>query len=180
MSDKLRYPVGHFEVPDTISQETLSNWINDISTFPQQVRCLVQGLRPEELEQTYRPDGWNVKQVVHHCGDSHINALVRFKLALTEDCPTIRPYREELWAELADGQEEKLANTLEMISGLHRRWGTLLRSLDEEQLDRKLIHPDYEDPWTVRAYIGNYAWHCRHHLEHMRIALGKSFVTNDN
>lgn len=171
MSHSLSYPIGEFEAPQTVTSEHLTAWIQDIQSFPFKVEEVVKDLTDEEKNWRYRPKGWSIKQVVHHCGDSHANALTRFKLALTEDAPTIRPYEEHLWAELHDSLDNDLTASLQLLHGLHHRWAILLKSLDATQLKRKLLHPDFTDPWPVDAYIGNYAWHCRHHLAHIQQAL---------
>jgi hypothetical protein len=165
--EKLKYPIGRFEKPKSITQEILSEWILAISSFPQRLSAEIAFMTDEQLNTPYRPGGWTIRQVVHHCADSHMNSLTRFKLALTEDNPTIRPYFEERWAELADSKEMNLAPSLKMLEGIHERWTILLNHLTAEQLDRTFIHPSQNQQWRIAENIGLYAWHCNHHLAHI-------------
>ena len=134
------------------------------------MEVLVKDLSPLELDYIYRPGGWTIKQVVHHCADSHMNSLIRFKLALTEDLPTIKPYFEERWAELAD-YHNPISDSLIILQGVHNRWVTLLKSLDQEQLKRDFIHPEHQKRFTLKETMALYAWHCQHHLAHIEQAL---------
>lgn len=171
-NEHLRFPVGQFEKPDTITSDHLTQWIDDIESLPFQVEDLIEGKPLSDLNKRYRPDGWTAAQVIHHCADSHINSIIRFKLAITEDVPTIRPYYEDRWAELADYEKLTVEDSITFLKNLHYRWVILLRSLTPYQLKREFIHPDNDHRTTVAENIGIYAWHCRHHLEHVRIALG--------
>lgn len=167
----LKYPIGKFIKPERINDHTIRQWIGDIEQFPKSLATLVAPLSTEQLNWRYRPEGWMIKQVVHHCADSHINSLIRFKLALTEDAPTIRPYFEDRWAELVDSLDDDLNDSLLLIKGLHSKWVTLLNSLSEQDLDKTFIHPEHGKSFTLRENIGIYAWHCNHHLGHVRQAL---------
>ena len=164
--DDLRYPIGRFKHADAITDEDLRQWIDDIAALPDQLRDAVAGLSEAQLDTTYRPGGWTLRQVVHHVGDSHMNALIRFKWALTEDRPTIKPYYEDRWAELSDYDAVPVETSLDFIARLHERWVTLLRSLTREDLTREFVHPE---SGTVRLdwNVGMYAWHGRHHLAHI-------------
>lgn len=124
------------------------------------------------LELTYRPSGWTIRQVVHHCADSHMNAFIRFKLALTEDSPTVKPYREEFWAELPDILNLPIEPSLQILEGLHQRWATLLRSFGSREWMAGYIHPEHGKHVGLDEATGEYAWHCRHHLAHIRVAKG--------
>lgn len=172
-SPDLRYPVGRYRSPATITDTHLQSWIDTISAFPNELSALTEGLSQEQKNQVYRPGGWTVKQVVHHCVDSHMNALIRFKLALTEDQPTIRPYYEDRWAELPDDLEDDLSDSLQLLSVLHRRWVLLLQYLSQDDLQRTYFHPDDNATVTLANAVGMYAWHCRHHLAHVHQALSK-------
>ena len=164
--EQLKYPIGKFEKPETMTKELLSQWIAEIGAFPAQLKAEVTHLDAEQLDSPYRPEGWTIRQVVHHCADSHMNSFIRFKLALTEERPIIKPYREESWAELADGKMP-ISPSLVLLDGLHSRWTALLRSLSEEELHRTYIHPEQGQPIPLDVTIGLYAWHGKHHLAHI-------------
>lgn len=167
----LRFPIGEFERPVSPTSEQIAAWIDDIEQFPDRVELLMQNLNATQKNWPYRPGGWNIKQVVHHCSDSHINSIVRFKLALTEDTPTIRPYFEDRWVKLPDAFDNDLTDVLMLLTGLHRKWAVLLKNLTPEQLERTFIHPEHEQPLTVAINIALYAWHCNHHLAHIQQAI---------
>ncbi|HEY6144352.1 MAG TPA: putative metal-dependent hydrolase, partial [Flavobacterium sp.] len=132
--EKLRFPIGHFQKPDSISENDLKTWIATIENFPSKIKKLTSTLSVEELNWLYRPGGWCIKQVVHHCADSHMNSFIRFKLALTEDVPTIKPYEEQLWAELTDGNSNDILPSFQIIEGVHTRWTLLLKSFGSTEL----------------------------------------------
>jgi len=169
--EKLKYPIGPFKEPKEIERKTLQTWIESIATFPQKVKELTDGLSSKQLNWRYRPDGWSIKQVVHHCADSHMNAIIRFKLALTEDTPSIKPYFEDRWANLIDSMDEDITYSIKLLTGLHYRWALLLKSLSKEELKRKFYHPEHRRESNLEETIGLYAWHCEHHLAHIRQAL---------
>lgn len=164
----VRYPIGQFEKPNFINKQELSGWIRIIAEFPQEIASEVLSLTDEQLDTPYRDGGWTVRQVVHHCADSHMNAFIRFKLALTETNPTIKPYYEALWAELPDSKIQ-LEPSLNLLKGLHERWSKLLESLDDEDLKRTYNHPELGRPIPLDEVIGMYAWHCNHHLAHITV-----------
>lgn len=170
-AEALKYPIGKFEKPTNIGQELIAQWIGDIETFPKRLRALVEELSVEELNWKYRPDGWCIKQVVHHCSDSHLNSIIRFKWTLTEDTPTIKAYFEDRWAELPDSKDNDLALSLNLIDALHAKWVRILRSLTDEQLERTFFHPESQRHIGLKENIGIYAWHCNHHLAHIKQAL---------
>lgn len=170
--DTLKYPVGKYESIE-ITEEVFNQWVATIEEFPEKVKKLVSNLSYDELEFTYRPGSWNIKQIVHHLADSHLNSFVRFKLAMTEDNPTIRPYQEDKWAELPDANNEEIMDSLEILEGLHKRWTTLLKSLSSEDKKRTFLHPEYNHQLTVEWMLGLYDWHCRHHLAHIEQAIEK-------
>lgn len=169
--DGLKYPIGKFVAPQPIERATVESWITEIASFPGRVEGLTAQLGVTELNWRYRPDGWTIKQVVHHCADSHMNSLMRFKLALTEETPFIRPYQEDKWAELADSLDDNIEHTLSLIHGLHYRWVLLLKNLDDNDLDKQFVHPQHGKHFTLKETIGLYAWHGNHHLAHIRQAL---------
>ncbi len=168
---RLKFPIGEFEKPDSINNIQISEWITDIERFPSNVEQLTNDLTVEQLSWQYRPEGWTIKQVVHHCADSHMNSLIRFKLALTEDTPTIRRYYEARWANLIDGNDEDLADTLFLLKGLHAKLGKLLRHLSSEDLLKEFVHPEHGKHFRLDETIGVYAWHCNHHLAHIQQAI---------
>lgn len=161
----LRYPIGKFSPPDTVTAERVNRWIDDIGTLPADLRRVVCTLTNEELDTPYRPDGWTVRQVVHHLPDSHMNSLVRFKWALTEERPLIKAYDEKGWAALPDCRGS-IDRSLDFMEALHARWVDLLRSLSWTQLQREFVHPE-SGAATLAATVGLYAWHGRHHLAHI-------------
>lgn len=167
----LKYPVGAFQSPDPITDQQIEDWISVITGLPEKLSDKVIHLSFKELDYLYRPSGWNIKQVIHHIADSHMNSFIRFKLGLTEDNPTIRPYLEEKWARTQDAHNEEVANSLDLIKALHHRWGVLLKSLSEEQWDRTIFHPEQQRNITLKELLGSYAWHCDHHLAHINQAL---------
>lgn len=168
---ELQFPVGKYDPVKNPSEQQLNEWIESIDSFPDKVTDLVSGASVESLNWRYRPGGWTVKQVVHHCADSHINSITRFKLALTEDTPTIRPYFEDRWAELPDSHDDDLTDVLILLKGLHSKWTTVLRNISKEQLNREYIHPEHGKRFNIAETIGSYAWHCEHHLAHIKNGL---------
>ncbi|WP_262731931.1 MULTISPECIES: YfiT family bacillithiol transferase [Gaetbulibacter] len=168
---KLKYPIGTFKKPELITQDHITSWINDIEQLPSTLEALTKNLTKEELNWVYRPDGWTIKQVVHHCGDSHLNSIIRFKLALTEDAPTIKPYLENRWAELPDSTDDDLSNSITLLKGIHSKLAKLLKSLNNEELKREFIHPEHGKRFSLEETIGIYAWHSNHHTAHIKQAL---------
>lgn len=165
--EQLKYPIGKFEHHGIITSDILAKWISAISTFPKRLMDEVNQLTNIQLDTEYRPGGWTIRQVVHHCADSHMNSLTRLKLALTEDQPTIKPYFEERWADLADTKHMPIEPSLLMIEGIHIRWTVLLNNLTDEQLGKTFIHPTDGKIFRIDENIGLYAWHCNHHLAHI-------------
>ena len=170
--DQLKFPIGKYKPDKNPSKVQIEDWINVIHQFPILLKKeLSKTNNKDAINWKYRPNGWTVKQVVHHCADSHMNSIIRFKLALTEDKPTIRPYFEEKWAELSDSQDDNLIDVLSLLSGLHNKWVKLLKSLSASQLQREYIHPEHGKTFNLAETIGNYSWHCNHHLAHVKIGL---------
>ena len=165
--EQLKYPIGKFIQPSVITAVEINNWIDIIREFPSRLRKEVESLNVEDLQKTYRPNGWTIAQVVHHLADSHINSFIRFKLALTEEKPTIKPYYENLWAELPDSKDYPIADSLKLLEGLHGRWVYLLRNLSIEEWDKEFIHPESGKTISLKTNLGIYAWHCEHHLAHI-------------
>lgn len=164
--DALRYPLGRLSIRSESTAEERAAWREAIASTPRRLRAAVNGLDPEQLDTPYRPGGWTVRQVVHHLPDSHMNALTRFKLALTEEVPTIRPYDEAGWARLADGVSEAIDNSLTLLDGLHTRLLLVIDSMGPDELRRELVHPE-SGRMDVHALLQTYAWHGPHHVAHI-------------
>ncbi len=162
----LRYPIGQFKPVDDPLAAQVSQWLDRIEVLPRELRSVVATLSEEQLDTRYRPEGWTLRQVVHHLVDSHLNAYVRCKWALTEDSPEIKTYQEALWAELVDYRDTPIEASLQFLQALHARWIILLRGLSEDQLRRKFQHPEW-GAVDIRTTCGIYAWHGRHHLAHI-------------
>jgi hypothetical protein len=167
MTDDLRYPIGQFHHEGQISEEQRQQWITDINHLPTLLAAAVEGLTEEQLNTPYRPGGWTVRQVAHHIGDSHLNCFTRFKLALTEEKPAIRPYYEDRWALLADTAHAPVSLSLTFIAALHERWVYLLRSLTNEDFARTFFHPESLKVFRLDEVLGSYSWHGRHHVAHI-------------
>lgn len=161
-----RYPIGRFQPAPFTNAEQRKTLLDQIADAPNCLRDAVAGLTPAQIETPYREGGWRVRQVVHHVPDSHMNAFLRTKFALTEDTPTIKPYDEAAWAKLADVDATPIAVSLDLVDSLHQRWMTLLTSLDENQFRRTFVHPEYGTV-TIDWLVQLYAWHGRHHVAHI-------------
>ncbi len=168
--EKLKYPIGIFKKPEHITREHIAGWIDAIGTFPERLEKEVLFLDKDQLNLRYRPQGWTIKQVVHHCADSHMNSYIRFKLAMTEDIPAIRPYFEDRWATLPDACDANIQDSLTLIKGLHARWVIFLNELTDMDLERLFVHPEHNQQFSLKENIGIYAWHGNHHLAHIRQA----------
>lgn len=170
--EQLKYPIGKFrKLSGPLGSEERSRMIDDIAKAPAMFRSLVTNLTDAQLDTPYRPGGWTVRQVVHHVPDSHINAYIRFKLAATEDNPTIKPYEEARWAELMDGRTEPIAVSLDLLDALHKRWVVFLRSFSEADFSRTFFHPKMKSAVTLDQALAIYSWHGNHHAAHIRNAL---------
>jgi hypothetical protein len=165
--DALRFPVGKYSPKQNITEGDIRDYILTIEAFPDKLKNAVSGLTEEQLHTPYREDGWNSRDVVHHVGESHMNSFIRFKLALTEETPAIKPYDEALWAQLEDYKLTPIDLSLTLLDALHKRWVILLRSLTPEQTQRKLFHPEHNREIPLTEFMQLYAWHCDHHLAHI-------------
>lgn len=163
----LRYPIGRFSYPDTVTDQLRQHWIGRIAGTPAALRAAVAGLSPEQLDTPYRPGGWTVRQVVHHLPDGHVNAYVRIRLALTEAEPPIKPYAEDRWAQLHDALVAPPEVSLTLLEALHHRWVLLLRSLGPAEFARTCWHPERGAAITVDFLTALYAWHGDHHVAHI-------------
>jgi hypothetical protein len=162
----LRYPVGEFRFPESVSAQELAVFIDHIAETPARMRAATAGLSDSQLDTPYRPGGWTVRQLAHHVPDSHINSYTRFRLALTEDNPVIKPYEEARWAELSDARSMPVGPSLALLESLHARWVPLLRSLSNTDWKRSFRHPAL-GPVRLDQNAALYAWHGRHHVAHI-------------
>jgi hypothetical protein len=169
--EKLKYPIGKYRPPESIDSSVIDEWINQITVLPSDLRTITVELSKEELEKTYRPGGWTIRQIIHHIADSHTNSLIRFKWALTEDSPEIKAYHEDRWAELTDSSKAPIELSIDFIDALHKKWVYLLRSMNNEQWDRVFKHPETGKEISLKKNLGLYAWHGNHHLAHIKNAL---------
>jgi hypothetical protein len=169
MTDALRYPIGPFRWPEKpLTTEQREGLIAQLAELPVQVRQAVAQLTEDQLDCSYRPGGWTARQVVHHLADSHLNAYVRFRLALTEALPLIKVYDQQRWAELPDARSAPVAPSIMLLEGLHARWVALLRSLAPEDFQRAFLHPE-RGRITLDQALALYAWHGRHHVAHLSL-----------
>lgn len=167
MSDEIRYPIGRAKLERDLAPDRRRELIDQLAGAPGLFREAVKDLSGAQLDTPYRLGGWTVRQLIHHLADSHMNAYVRFKLALTEDQPAIKPYDEERWAELADTPATPPRVSLDLLAFLHERWVTLLRSLDDPQWKRAYYHPEQEALISLDEALSMYAWHGAHHTAHV-------------
>ena len=165
--DTLKYPIGLADIPENITQKDLKGWISILEEFPQKLEFLVHELSENQLDTPYREFGWTVRQVVHHCYDSHQNSYIRFKWALTEDNPIIKAYDEKLWANLHDSKTAPIFLSIDGLKSLHAKWVYLLKGLSMEDLEESFIHPSGKNVVNLKENIGIYAWHCNHHYAHI-------------
>jgi len=171
MNQDLRFPIGEFSFPTAFSATDNEKYISVIEKLPEELIELVSNLSENQLDNSYRPEGWTIRQVAHHLVDSHMNSYIRFKLTLTEENPTIRPYFEDRWAELPDTFETPIEVSLQLLKSLHQRWVILLKSISKEDLNRIFTHPEMNATITLWQNIALYAWHSEHHLAHVKQAL---------
>ena len=165
--DSLQYPIGKY-IEQPFSDKQLKEWLLDIQTLPMHVEHAVLNLDEHQLQTPYRPGGWTVHQLVHHVADSHMNAYIRFKLGLTEDNPTIKPYEEKLWAEMADTKNLPINISITILFAVHLRLSEVLKDVKEEEWNRTLFHPEHQKTMTLWYLLGSYAWHGRHHVAHIK------------
>jgi uncharacterized damage-inducible protein DinB len=164
--EDLRYPIGKY-VPQPFSEKQLEEWLIDLQNLPQHLENAVLNLDEAQVNTPYRPEGWTVKQLVHHVADSHMNAFIRFKLGLTEDNPTIKPYDEAAWANLKDTENLPFNLSLTILHALHARLVELLKNISGDQWNRTVFHPEHKKEMTLWHLVGMYAWHGRHHTAHV-------------
>lgn len=166
--EKLRYPIGKFVCPKTISENQRNAWIRELESLPKKLDDLVRSLNDEQLDTPYRPQGWTVRQLIHHIADSHHHSYTRFKWALTEEEPVIKAYEEKSWSNLKDAKTAPIALSLRYIEIIHAKLVFLLKNLNDMEYEKYYIHPDGNVKITVAENIGKYAWHGNHHLAHIQ------------
>ena len=166
--EELKYPIGRYSKPGTVSPELMQEWIKVLEVLPLWMDACIENLDEGQLQVPYREGGWTIQQVVHHVADSHMNAYVRLKLALTEDNPTIKPYDEGAWAELADVKLVPVNISVTMLHTIHRRMIVVLRNMEPTDWERTYYHPEHKRDVPLWEMVALYAWHSRHHTEHIR------------
>lgn len=166
--EKLKYPIGKPDIPNDITQEYIDNWIAVLEKFPERLGSLVANLSEEQLDTPYRDGGWTIRQVIHHCADSHHNSYTRFKWTLTEDKPVIKAYYEDRWADLFDSSSAPILLSLNLLTALHAKWIYFLKGLSSSDLEKVFIHPEGNEEVSLAENIGIYAWHCNHHFAHIQ------------
>jgi hypothetical protein len=167
MEDTSRYPIGKFKAPEAYTSDYLAERIQAIAQFPEQLKNEVMHLTDEQLDTPYRDGGWTIRQVVHHCADSHMNCFIRIKWTLTEDNPTIKFYYEDRWGDMVDNTTMPVGPSLAFLEGLHFRLAYLMKRLSATDLEKSFIHPEHNASFQIKEIIGTYAWHGLHHLAHI-------------
>ena len=167
-SEELRYPIGRYTTPQQYTDSDIRQWINSITALPMLMDACIENMDVYQLETPYREGGWTVQQVVHHVADSHMNAYIRLKLALTEDNPTIAPYKEELWAEMSDTRTVPVNISVTLLHAVHRRMVAILNDMKETDWQRTYFHPQYKRSFPLWEMVALYAWHGKHHAAHIR------------
>lgn len=173
--ESLKYPVGKLAWENEYTPEVIDSLIRHIETFPTLLNSTAQQLKESDLAYSYRPGGWNIRQIIHHLADSHSNGLIRNKLALTEENPTIKPYNENKLAALADSLVMPIDASVLILNGVHARWSYLLRSMQHGDFSRTYFHPEHQKTWSLAQLLSIYAWHGRHHIGHITTALEQKF-----
>lgn len=173
--EKLKFPIGKYQPPQTIDEAQISVWIEEVNAIPKMIRERCSHLNDKQLDTPYRDGGWTLRQVVHHIAESHMNSIIRFKWALTEDHPTIKAYHEDRWAELDDTKFAPIDFSLDLIESLHHKWVYLLRSLTFDDFSKTFHHPEMKKDITLGWTLGLYAWHGEHHYQH----INQTIIQND-
>ncbi len=171
MEETLKYPIGKYQWNEFPTSQEIEIGIKTLETFPQKLSTILSELSESDLLKQYRPGGWNIAQIVHHLADSHMHCYLRLKHAVLEETPHIKDYNEADWANLPDATSTHIEPSRTLIEALHRKWCLFLRSLNEEQYVRAYFHPERNKNYPLGTTILVYAWHCEHHLEHIRMAL---------
>lgn len=171
MDEQLQFPIGKFKWIDEPSSDQINTGMETLANFSQQLKNTLAGSKEEDFIKCYRPGGWNIAQIVHHLADSHMHSYMRMKHAMLEIQPHIKDYNEAEWAALPDASSAEISYSMELLDALHKRWCVFLKSLDKDQLKRSYFHPERNKFYPIGTTILLYAWHCEHHLEHIKLAL---------
>ncbi|MBC7555897.1 MAG: bacillithiol transferase BstA [Chryseobacterium sp.] len=166
--EEKKYPIGKFQHPEKISDEEIVDHIKILKNFPKKLKHLVENLTDEQLDTPYRKGGWKIRQLIHHLADSHMNSFIRFKLALTEENPSIKTFDEKQWAELQDSFSMDIDSSLKILDGLHKRWVYELKCLTNKEFDHTFYHPEKKINISLKENLALYSWHCNHHLAHIK------------
>tara|TARA_R110000868_G_scaffold386643_6_gene655007 strand:- start:63 stop:608 length:546 start_codon:yes stop_codon:yes gene_type:complete len=169
--ERLKYPIGQFDCPSNITEQHIASWISILEHFPNRLENLVKDLNDSQLDTTYRPNGWTIRQVIHHLSDSHHHSYTRFKWALTEDKPLIKAYNETAWADLFDSKTAPIEMSLFHLKAVHSKLVYLLKGLDIDDFNKSFIHPETNSEVLLSYNVGNYAWHSNHHYAHIENVL---------
>lgn len=168
--EQLKYPIGKFEYGNTYTNSDIQKNILSIQELPELLHVKAIQFTPQLLRKTYRPNGWTAQQVIHHIADSHINAFIRMKLTLTQNTPTINPYNQDAWANMAD-VKEPIEVSLKIIENIHKRWNVVLKTMTEADFKKKYYHAEYKKKVALDEFIALYTWHGKHHLAHLDLIL---------
>lgn len=172
--EQLKYPIGKLELPSEITKDHIANWISILEHFPDHIEHLVENLTDEQLDTPYRPEGWTIRQVIHHLADSHHHSYTRFKWASTENTPIIKAYDEQLWAELIDTKTAPIEMSLNYLRALHFKLVYFLKTMSMDDFNKSFIHPEGSVTVSLKQNVANYAWHSQHHYTHIEKALQKN------
>lgn len=166
--ERLKFPIGKFVPPDNITPQNIQEWIKEIEKMPATLSAVLDGLSDKVLDTPYRPDGWTVRQVVHHLADSHINSYIRFRWTLTEDRPEIKAYNQVAWANLPDALHGDIQLSIRLLDAVHNRWVALLNAMTAADFEKSYIHPESKSEFKLSRVVGLYAWHGNHHIAHIK------------
>ena len=166
--EKLKYPVGRFLWVERLSHEKIKSLTEEIRSFPAELKAEIEDYKPEDFQKTYRPGAWQIGQLIHHLADSHIHVYTRFKLALTQDTPTVLDYDHDQWAEMSDALDTNVKSSLMILEGIHYRWAALIETLDSHQWEKQYYHPARDKFYPLATVLALYAWHGKHHLAHIK------------
>lgn len=164
--ENLKYPIGHYQAKKSATPRDVAKWIDEIEELPDLLKSEIDGLSDSQLDTPYRENAWTIRELIHHLADSHAVGFFRVKRSLADNCPTLNPFDQDAWTDTEDYQAD-INHSLQILKGIHSRWAKLLKSLDSDALEREYIHPD-SGRGVVKSLIGKYAWHGKHHLEHIR------------